>query len=196
VTEYEKRALALSALTALIALGGLVYAGFQLNLSYRVHQAEHDWNRRLAAQNALKDYARSAAMSRLQAAFDYLNRKEAIPLAEVEEKFKADPELQNELHNMLNAYEGLARGVAHNIYDEDVVKAGRRRLMMKAFRTFHAYIEDRRARMSAPSAWSELEGITNRWAHEATKTEQRPPTDVRRLDVSELNGICLGHLWA
>lgn len=187
MTEYEKWALALSALTSLIALGGLAYAGFQLKqgreyseLAYRVHLADHEWNRRLAAQNALKDHSQSVTISSLQKAFDYLNRKEAIPLGEVEEKFKSDPELQKELHDMLNAYEALARGVFQRIYDEDVVKAGRQRTMTKAFRTFHAYIEDRRIKMSAPYAWAELERLANQWAHEATKTELRQPTDAPR----------------
>lgn len=183
MTEYESFSLALSAITALIALGGFAYAGIQLKLAreysqltYKVHQAEHDWNRRLAAQHALRESNQSAAMSSLQKAFDYLNRKEAIPLTETEEKFKADPELQNELHNMLNNFEGLARGVLHQIYDEQVIKGGRRRPMIKAFRTFHAYIEDRRIRMSAPSAWSNLESVINQWTHEASAIEPRQPT--------------------
>ncbi|GAB1394397.1 hypothetical protein MASR1M60_25610 [Rhodocyclaceae bacterium] len=186
MSAYEILSLAMSALTALIALGGLAYAGFQLKqareygeLSYKVHQAEHDWNRRLAAQNALKDYAASVALGGLQKAFDYLNKKEAIPLDEVMEKFRADSGLQSELHNMLNAYEGLARGVQHGIYDEEVIKAGRRKAMTKTFRMFHAYIEDRRSKVSSPSAWSELERIVNQWMHEATRQEPRPPTDVR-----------------
>lgn len=187
MTEYEKLSLALSALTSLIALGGLAYAGVQLKqtrdyqeLAYRVHQADHDWNRRLAAQNALKNYNQSVALSGLQKAFNYLNRKEAIPLGEVEEKFKADPELQKALHDMLNAYEGLARGVFHQIYDEEVIKAGRRRAMAKAFRTFHAYIEDRRIKVNAPSAWSSLERLANKWMHEAGWAEQRQPTAAPR----------------
>lgn len=48
-------------LPALVALGGFAYAGIRVkqpgntvSLTYKVHQAEHDWNRRCLAQHALR----------------------------------------------------------------------------------------------------------------------------------------------
>ena len=95
MTEYEIISIAISSITAIIAFVGVLYMSFQL-------KANHDWNRRIAAQEALKEYNQSALSSNLQSEFDYLNRSEPIPLRDVLEKFGQRPELQLELHQMLN----------------------------------------------------------------------------------------------
>ena len=185
MTQYEIISIVISGLSLAVAAGGVVYAGIQLKcarkaleLSLKVHSADHDWNRRMAAQDTLKEYNQSTITSLLQKNFDYLNRKEAIPLTEVEAKMSSNPELQNELHQLLNFYEGLARGVFQQIYDEDVIKSGRRGAMIKALRAFGSYIEDRRVKFS-PKAWCELESLVAKWVLEEKGRMPRESTTVR-----------------
>lgn len=185
MSQYEIISLVLSTVSVIVTISGLVYAGLQLKharkhleTSIKIHGADHDWHRRLAAQNTLKEYNQSTITSRLQKEFNYLNRKEAIPLAEVEEKLSSNSELQNELHQLLNYYEGLARGVFQQVYDEEVVKAGRRGAMIKALRAFGSYIEDRRAKFS-PKAWSDLEALVAKWILEEKGRNSRESTEIK-----------------
>lgn len=178
MTPFEQYSLTLSILTFLIALIGLVYVGIQLKASYRIHSANHDWNRRMAAQSALKEYSQSILISGLQTEFNYLNRIEAIPLSDITAGFNNHPNLQNELHQLLNFYEGLARGVFHRIYDENVIKSGRRGAMTRASRAFDAYMKNRRATLS-PNAWSNMDALVAKWIHEEKSQQARPPTDAQ-----------------
>ena len=185
VTDYEMYSLAISGVAALITLGGLIYAGIQLKktkeqlqATYKINEADHDWNRRMASQAALKEYNQSILSSSLQSEFDYLNCSESIPLKKIEEGFNKHPELQKELHQLLNFYEGLARGIFQNIYDDEVIKAGRRNAMMKALKAFNSYIESRR-RTSSPSAWTDLESLVAQWVLDEKGQTQRSSTHAK-----------------
>ena len=94
MTNYEIYSILMYGFTALIALGGFVYAGIQLKktteqlrAAYKINEADHDWNRRIAAQDALKEYNQSILSSELQSEFNYLNCTESIPLKKIEEGF-------------------------------------------------------------------------------------------------------------
>ena len=185
MSQYEIISLAISVVLLIITIFGLFYAGFQLKcakkaleMSVKVHSADHDWHRRLAAQNALKEYNQSTITSLLQKEFNYLNRNEAIPLAEVETKMSSNPELQDYLHKLLNFYEGLARGGFQQIYDEEVIKAGRRGAMINALRAFNSYIEDHRVKFS-PKVWCDLESLVAKWVLEEKGKNLRESTTIK-----------------
>ena len=186
-------------MTAFVALVGLAYAGIQLRAantqiqnageqlknagaqleaSYKINSADHDWNRRMAAQAALKEYNQSVLTSALQAEFNYLNCSESIPLKDIQKGFEGNPALQNELHQILNFYEGLARGVFQQIYDEEVIKTGRRGAIIKALRAFSSYIEDRRSTLS-PFAWSDLDALVAKWVLEEKGKNSRVATNAQ-----------------
>ena len=184
MTNYEIYSLFIDGFIALIALGGFVYAGIQLKktteqteqlrAAYEINEADHDWNRRIASQDALKEYNQSTISSglQLQSEFNYLSHTESIPLEKIEERFNNHPNLQLKLHQLLNFYEGLARGIFHNVYDEKIIKAARYNAMKKAFRAFNSYIESRRKNLS-PDAWSDLELLINQWkADEKNKIKE------------------------
>jgi len=185
MSDFEKWSLLINSAIGFITAAGLFYAGLQLRhskkmheLTYRVHLADHDWNRRMAAQNAIAEFNQSQLSSALQEAFNYLNLKEPIPLREIEEKINNTPALQNDLHQLLNTYESFARGVIQNIYDEEVIKAARCRVMCKAYRVFQSYIDFRRVSLNAPKAWSDLKYLVQKWGHESNSIEPRASTNV------------------
>jgi hypothetical protein len=185
MTDYEIYSLVISGIAALVTLGGLIYAGIQLKktkeqleAAYKINEADHDWNRRMASQAALKEYNQSMLFSGLQSEFDYLNCTESIPLSKIEKGFKNHPDLQKELHQLLNFYEGLARGVFQNIYDDEVIKTGRRTAMMNALRAFSSYIESRR-KTSSPSVWTDLESLVAQWVLDEKGKKQRSPTHAK-----------------
>ena len=70
MTNYEIYSLLMDGFTALIALGGFVYAGIQLRktkeqiqAAYKINEADHEWNRRKASQDVLKEYNQSRRMA-------------------------------------------------------------------------------------------------------------------------------------
>ena len=185
MTNYAIYFLLIDGFTALIALGGFVYAGVQLKktteqlrAAYEINKADHDWNRRLAAQDALKEYNRSIVSSELQSEFNYLNCTESIPLEKIEEGFTKHLNIQAELHQLLNFYDSLARGIFHKVYDEKIIKAARYNAMKQAFRAFNSYIEKRRTKLS-PDAWKDLESLIYQWQADEENKTKRSATHAR-----------------
>lgn len=184
MTNYEIYSLLMDGFTALIALGGFVYAGIQLKktteqlrTAYEINEADHDWNRRIASQVALEKYNQSILSSELQSEFNYLDCIESIPLEKIEEGFNKHPNLKAELHQLLNFYEGLARGIFHKVYDEKIIKAARYNAMRKVFRAFNSYIESRRD--NSPHAWEQLESLVDQWKAGEKNETRRSKTHAR-----------------
>lgn len=185
MTSYEIYSLLMDGFTALIALGGFVYAGIQLKktteklrAAYEINKADHDWNRRLASQDALKEYNRSIISSELQSEFNYLNCTESIPLSKIEEGFTKHPNIQAGLHQLLNFYDSLARGIFHKVYDEKIIKAARHNAMKQVFRAFNSYIDERRTKLS-PAAWKDLESLIHKWQADEENRTKRSATHAR-----------------
>ena len=191
MTDFEKYSLILGLLNLFLLLVGFIFAYFQLRgakieiRTLNAHHADnHDWNRRYAAQEALRNYNYSLLSSPLQTSFDYLNSLDSIPVSQIEEKFAENTELQSDLHQLLNYYEALARGINQGIFDENVIKSARRNAMVRCERSFRNYIEKRRQNVS-PRAWIELSHITMKWAREDSDVELRPLTGDTELREAE-----------
>lgn len=132
MSEYEAWSLIINGIIAASMMLGLFFGVRQLKslvesnqISQKIAKDAHDWNRRSAAQDALRDLRKSVLLSKLNQHFDYLNLDGEIALNRIEKGFREEAELQNELHGLLNYYEGLARGVRQGIYDEEVVRTAR-----------------------------------------------------------------------
>jgi RecG-like helicase len=186
MTDFEQYTLILSSTSVLITFTGLFYAGFQLrkaqkniDASYKINNSIHDWNRREAAQNALKQYDQSILTSALQSKFDYLSCTESIPLKTIEEEFSDNENMQKDLHQLLNYYESLARGVYQEIYDKEVIKSGRKTAMSRVLRAFKSYIDKSRIRTGSTKLWSELESLVSEWYLEENKIAARSPTNIQ-----------------
>jgi len=182
MTEYEIASLVVSLLTFITVMIGLIYGGLQLKQAAsqiaetrKIHQENHEWNRRLAAQEALRDYNYSLLSSPLQDVFNYLNVSEPIPLAKITSEFSINPKLQPHLHQLLNFYEGLARGIHQSLFDEEVIKAARKNAMVMAEKGFTNYIENRRAEVN-PHAWKELSSVVSRWRSQDNHIPTRAQT--------------------
>ena len=142
----------------------ILYAGRQLKLLRLTHADNHDWNRRFAAQKAINEMQKIMPMTvRINEVFGHENTLEAIPFEKVKEVFKSDKKLQTELHQVLNAYEALARGILQGIYDEEVVYEGRRSAMIKVYEQFLPYIRNRRTVMQQNCLYDMTETMVNRW---------------------------------
>lgn len=149
----------------LIMVAGFYLAFTQLREIRKTHQENHDWNRRIAAQEALRSYPYSILSADLQEEFDYLNKSDSISIEKIKEAFDRAPNLQKDLHQLLNFYESLARGIHQQIFDEDVVKAARMGAMIRTERAFRNYI-NRRREISSPNAWSDYTRIVSHWRSE------------------------------
>lgn len=149
--------------TLLLGIAALLYARFQL-------KANHDWNRRKAAQDILRERS-TLDIKKLNETFNIHNRKDAIPLDEINEAFKKDIFLKGTLNKYLNFYESLARGMEYHIYDEDVIKSGSRKVMIQNFMRYENYIKDVRIKNGDKRAWGSFEDYVNKWLN--TKNTKR-----------------------
>lgn len=161
----------LGVLNLLAVIFGLAFAGFQilqgrkaLEYSAKTHNADHEWHRKIAAQEALAQYSSSVALSSLEKHFRYLEigKKGCIEREVINKKLASVPDLRQDLHKLLNYYESLARGVHLGLYDDEVIRIGRRGSMERAFKAFECYILDRRE-SGSPRAWCEFEKLITKW---------------------------------
>ena len=173
MNDFEFYTLMASALNLLLIIVGFGFAAVQIHAAKREltaikqsHVENHDWNRRVAAQEALRAYNYSLLSSPLQSSFNYLNTSDSFSITEIENKFENESSLQSDLHQLLNYYEGLARGINQAIFDEEVVKTARCNAMIKCERAFRNYIEQRRSSYNV-RAWIELSNIVDRWNSES-----------------------------
>lgn len=182
MTDFEKYSLILGSFNIFLLIVGFVLAFLQLRgarndiqtLNHH-HSENHDWNRRKAAQEALSKYDHTFLSSPVHENFDYLNVMDPIPIAEIEEKFAKNNSLQSDIHNILNYYEALARGINQQIFDESVVKSAIRNSVIRCERSFLNFIEKRRRNVN-PRAWIELSHIATKWANETSIVEVRKLT--------------------
>lgn len=166
-------ALAAIATTMFVGLGVLC-AVQQLRVLVRTHADNHEWNRRVAAQQAITTISSMRAED-IQARFKYVARPDPVPLQETLQAFEDDPGIRVRLNVLLNGYEGLARGVFLAVYSEAVVKNARRGAMIHTFNAFREYINHRR-QTGSPRAWIEYERLVDGWLVEEKRQSQLPPT--------------------
>lgn len=174
MSVFEVSSLAISVLgTIFIGLSVLLLAR-QIKMLLLAHADNHEWNRRIATVNAISQI-REINTDSLNDAFDYVNRREPVPLQEIKDAFVRQPNLQPALHKLLNLYEGLANGLSLGIYDEATVRANRESTMIKALANFRSYIEYRRD-CGSKTAWIGYEKLVRRWINESVDQHQKPPT--------------------
>ncbi len=174
MVSYELAKLIISA-TSLIFIGAtLIYTGRQIKLLIKSHADNHEWNRRIATQQALNEL-RKVNVDDLNEKFGYINRHQPIPLAEVLAAFEENIALQMKCHQLLNYYEGTATAIFLGIYDELTVKISRKGAMERTFTNFKEYIEYRRNQTNN-TVWIEYEKLINKWHSELRNRGEREPT--------------------
>lgn len=158
----------LTGISAFLLALTVLYAAREVKLLRVQHQDNHDWNRRLAAQQAVREYKEIQFMvEALSVHFDYHHRKEGIPTLDFEAKLKEIAGLQSNLHTVLNYFEGLARGIRQGIYDEELIRVAFRGHMLRVYESFRYYIEGNRQKLGNPKIWVELEDLVDAWRKEA-----------------------------
>ncbi|MBB4286981.1 DUF4760 domain-containing protein [Roseospira goensis] len=151
-------------LAQLIVLAvGLLFTIISLWQNYRVNKHSYEWNKKKYAQDALGLYKNSVILTELQKDLKYIEEPRTISVEELENHLDRNDSLREQLHALLNYYEGLARGIHTGIYDETVIRSGREGAMKRAFKAFEPYILCRRYRNNSPNAWIELEKICKKW---------------------------------
>ncbi len=160
-----------------ITLVGVIYAGITVYLIHKTNKDNHEWNRRIASQNAIKDINIYSGdiITELNKIFNTHSSKESIPLKTILAEIDKDGDIQIKINYILNSYEALSRGVHHLIYDEEIIKVARRGIMINQYNLYHNYIEQRRE-VSNKKAYSELEALINKWKLEDGNNSYREKT--------------------
>lgn len=140
MNTHQIISLFLQGLTLVVFIIGFTLTFYQVRQLKRQHKENHDWNRRLAAQNALLQYDYSEVSRELNRVFQFVDRTDALSSSEINESLLQNKELKTHLHQLLNFYEGLARGINQGVFDESVIKAGRMGAMMRSELSFRNYI--------------------------------------------------------
>lgn len=186
MTDYELYSLVISFFTLIVAIGGIYMALrqlkttqemtlLQLKENYDIKVKEYQWNKAVYAQEKLatfKDINISAL--KLNDKLDYLNNNQVLKLELILDEISKNPEIKVNIHDILNFYESLARGVKHGIYDEKVIKAAREGAMRRMVKSYKKYIEYRREIEQHPNAWNYLTDLVNKWEDDSKqKVEER-----------------------
>ncbi len=167
---YERINLVICSLSLLVLVGGLLYAGLQLRSLRKIHADNHKWNRKKAAQDVIFKITELADHTiKLNEKIKHIDTAQPIPVPELKQIFKDNPNVPVILHHVLNHYEGLARGVYKGIYDEDIIKTARKGTMIRVYRVFRDYIEDKRNEHETnKKIYEQFEAIVNKWEQERT----------------------------
>ncbi len=171
---YEWLNLTIMAISTLCIAGSLFYLAKQIRLFIKAHQDNHDWNRRAETRNILVK-AGELNTDALNIKFGFANRRSPISLDEILKEFEKDITLQQNLHRLLNFYEGLAHGVFSGVYDETLIKSNRRGSMEREFIRCRYYIDHRRNE-SNKTAWSEYQRLIEKWQHGDIQSGDLEPT--------------------
>lgn len=156
--------------TALLTIG-FVFAIWQIRILIKTHSDNHEWNRRIATQDAIIQFNQNTYIHDLNELNEILalfDRKHPIPLTEINTIFKENPKIQTQCHTLLNFYEGLARGVKFGVYDEDIVENARKGIMERTHNVLEEYIKFRRNEYS-PNVWGEYLDLLKRWNGKQSK---------------------------
>ena len=169
----------LQAASVVFAGIAVLYAAKRVRLLSEIHRENHDWNRRCEAQKAVVAFRHlQPTYMKLHEMFDIKNIQEPIRLETILDQVKADKALDVEIRELLNAFEGLARGIRQAVYDEGVVKAARRGSMIGHLDAFSLYI--RHVRKINPKLYCDWESLVNRWKNEECQAEARSPTGMAK----------------
>lgn len=186
MTNYEIVSIITASLAIFLTIGGLYYTGNQIRLAREqlvnaiksieltkeIHQENHDWNRRIAAQDAIVAFRNQNKTKELRESLGGIDINDAIPLKTILKKFETDSELKGYIHSVLNTFEGYSRGILQGIYDEEVIRTGLRGTMIRYFNCFRPYIIHTRETRN-PLLYNEFEGMINKWKTEKTKIDSR-----------------------
>ena len=157
---------ALHIVSILLLAASVGYAAKQM-------RANHDWNRRKAAQDATMLLTQLVPdIEVLDDALGHSTLRDPIPLERITTAIEENPRLLRALHRYLNYYEALARGVRQAIYDERIIKVTCRGIMRQNWVQFEQYIAHRR-NSGSPKAWTELEDLLNKWQAEEHEEPMR-----------------------
>ncbi len=165
----------LSLITLIVLTVGLYYSGRQLHLIQKAFTHDHDWRRRVSAQEALLSFSDGVEhWKELEDAFNYMDAQKAIGIEKIEEEIQKKPSLKVTLGSLLNFYEMLAVGVSQGVYDEKLISLARGRAMIHVYYIFEQYIKKTQGHY--PSVWTNMETLVNRWKHEKTEKSHRNKT--------------------
>lgn len=171
MTTFEIASLIIQGGSGLLVAAGLFYAAKQIRTT-------HDWNRRKAAQDAtLMLTIGTNGMNLLQEHFSYMTRTDPIACSEFQPVFEKHPEVRITIHDLLNYYEAIARGVFQGIYDEQIIKPSKTTAAFRAYDKLTPYIRQRRLETSSPNLWNHFEALVSSWRRDATNLAKRPATD-------------------
>lgn len=169
---YQSVTIVLGIANLVILLGGLYYAGYQIKILRVTYGDEYKWRRMIAAQEAIRSFSEIIEYRiRLESVFEYLDRKNPIPLEKIFEEFKNDPSIKVTLCAVLNYNEMLARGVYQGLYDEEVISEARKDPIIAQYNAFSLYIKE--MQKETPNVWCQTESIVNKWKHEETGKPKR-----------------------
>jgi len=165
-----------SLIVNVLTLAALLLSVFVVSMQIR---KQHEWNRRRAAQDLTQHMIQGDFHSIRWKLGKYAHWYEAsYTYADV-----ATPENKEELDNLLKVYlsyfEGVALGIKHHVYDEDIAYEYFGAMIPEVYRWAKPYIDDLRRRADEPTIFIELITTAQRW--------QKKNTEFKKEHEAKLN---------
>ena len=173
MSEYEFYLLLARGISTVVIASSFLIAAYQVRLLIENHRDNHDWNRRIETQKAIRDVV-NMDIQKLNETFGFKHRKDPIPLEEITNAFENDWDLENQCLRLINTYENLAAGIKLGIFDEDVVIINRRGNMERTFLKFKNYIEHRRYH-TKNTTYQEYQNLVEKWQSEEKYSGRKSP---------------------
>jgi len=174
--NFEFYSLIIAGAALSVGFGAVIFTGLQFKRSADIHNSNLLWSKRLETRKKLDNGNKEATII-LNEKFEFLMRKQPIPIEEILKAIKADHTMLIHINSLLNLYEGLAGGIKAQIYDEGVVKLARRGAMIRNYYAFMNYIEHQR-REGRPKAYVEYKNLVKKWLSEDESTESFRSPDI------------------
>jgi hypothetical protein len=123
----------------------------------------HEWNRRIAAQDLTNQMIRGEVLDVRQRLDQYCNFYDPLHNYSVCVNDDNKNELDFLLKIFLSYFEGVALGIKHNIYDEDIVYEYLGSIIPEVYRWSEGYVRDFRNKAGDDTIFLELTDLAKKW---------------------------------
>ncbi|WP_316787111.1 DUF4760 domain-containing protein [Pedobacter frigiditerrae] len=160
---FEYISLAIQVLGFIAVIFTLLYASKQIKISKNIHEDTLSWNKKIATEEELSRKTSGEIRDRLLTIFEKYSEIGivSIPLEIIEKEIAKDKKVKQDIHDYLNRFERIARGINFGIYNEEIIIDSSRYMINKVYVNYENYIQKRRNEVN-PRAWCCFEELVNR----------------------------------
>ena len=144
-------------------------------------KAVHEWNMRVESLKIASNRSSFVeSFEAIQKCLGYGEKGNGLPKA-LDETKDEDAETIKHVKIIANYFEGIAAGIKHGAYDEDIMYDTTRGMLVRYYGYFDEFLSEKRSKLNNPRAWVEFRDLAARWEKrykeelEQTRASGKPP---------------------